>query len=262
MRRIAPVSMVVRRKDVFDIKYDKFVMDPIMRPVELTGRGRELARELVELGFTDNFMLGKAPALELFHRIQDICNGFEPLEHFEVVEKDGKKVERRIIDHKPLPESPKIEALMDLLDEINVGENQVVVWCSRTLLINACAEAFEKAGYSYVLYNGKASAKEKAEAERRIKSKEADIFLGNPASGAFGLNCLAQCSYMVYICIDDSVETYHQSQHRILRGELTAPKFSYHIYTKGTIEERQQTRLKVGRELLGDSNTKEVFEVL
>jgi SNF2 family DNA or RNA helicase len=250
LRRIAPVSLVARREDVFDITFDKFVIEPIMRPVELSAKGKALAKELVDLGFTDNFVLGKAPALELLHRIQDVCNGFEPL-----------KDENGVVTHRALPESPKVDELLSLLSEIGVENNQVAVWCSRTLLLHSCAEAFEKEGYSYVKYNGEATPDEKAEAERKFKDKEAQIFLANPASAAYGLNCLAQCSYSVFICIDDSVEKYHQAQHRILRGQLFAPKFSYHIYTKGTVEERQQSRLRAGLELVTDSNTKNMFEL-
>jgi hypothetical protein len=61
------------------------------------------------------------------------------------------------------------------------------------------------------------------------------------------------------MCVDGSVEKYHQSQHRILRGQLTAPKFSYAIYAGGTVEERQWTALKVGKELIEVDNRKEKF---
>jgi hypothetical protein len=113
-----------------------------------------------------------------------------------------------------------------------------------------------------VEYDGDSSDNEKANAERVFQNREAQLFLANQASGAYGLNCLAQCSYAVYICIDGSVEKYHQSQYRILRGELHAPKFAYHIYAEGTIEERQQQALRVGQELIGNTNTKDIFTVV
>jgi hypothetical protein len=259
MRRISPDTVFVRREDVFDIRFDKFVKEPIMRKVTLSAGAKALANELITLGFTDTLVLGKAPALELMTRLQDVCNGFRPIEHKETKTVNGKLQEVRTIAYEPLPENPKLEALMELLEEIDVGRNQAVVWSSRKKLIEACKEAFAGAGYSSVTYDGDASDDEKQDAEERFKRGEAQIFLANQASGAYGLNCLAQCDYAIFICIDGSVEKYHQAQHRLLRGQLSAPKFSYHIYAEGTVEERQQTALKVGQELIGAENTKETF---
>jgi SNF2 family DNA or RNA helicase len=249
MRRIAPDTMFVRREDVFDIAFDKFVKEPIMRPVRLSDEAKQIANNLIEMGFTDKLVLGKAPALELVLRLQDICNGFEPV----------KKNEDDPVTYRPFTENVKINALMELLEEIDVAHNQVVVWSSRKLLIKACADAFTTAGLSCVVYDGDATDREKAEAEARFKQREVQIFLANQASGAYGLNCLADCSYAVYLCVDGSVEKYHQSLHRILRGQLAAPKFTYAIYARGSIEERQWETLRVGQELLTAENTKEIF---
>jgi hypothetical protein len=248
LRRIAPDTLFVRREDVFDIQFDKFVKEPIMRPVKLSESARRIAGELIKLGFTDRLVLGKAPALELLTRLQDVCNGFEP-----VKDDEGN------VSYRPLPDNPKLDELIELMEEIDVGKNQVVVWVSRKNLLNACAGHFEKEGISFVRYDGDASNSLKEEAERKFSLREVSVFLANQSSGAYGLNCLSQCSYAVYMCVDGSVEKYHQSQHRILRGQLTAPKFSYAVYAEGTVEERQWTALKVGKELIEADNKKEKF---
>jgi hypothetical protein len=248
MRRVTPDTMFVRREDVFDIRFDKFVKEPVTRPVKLSAAAKTLANELVDSGFTDSLVLGKAPALELIARLQDICNGFEPV-----------KDDTGSVTYRPLSENPKMDALIDLMEEIGIGRRQVVVWASRRNLLDACAERFEKEGYSYVRYDGSADDKEKEAAEQAFIKKEVSIFLANQASGAYGLNCPAQCFYAVYMCVDGSVEKYHQSQHRLLRGQLSAPKFSYTIYAEGTAEERQWTALKIGRELIEADNRKEKF---
>jgi hypothetical protein len=248
MRRIASDTMFVRRSDVFDIKFDKFVKEPIMRPVALPPAVKKVANELVELGFTDNMTLGKAPALELMTRLQDICNGFEPV-----------KDDAGNVSYKPFTVNPKIDALLVLLEEIDVRNNQIVVWASRRNLLDLCAAKFAENDYSYVRYDGSASERDKEDAERVFVNKETSIFLANQASGAYGLNCLAQCSYAVYMCVDGSVERYHQSQLRILRGQITSPKFSYAIYAEGSVEEKQWTALKVGKELIEADNRKEKF---
>jgi hypothetical protein len=248
LRRIAPDTLFVRRGDVFDIQFDKFVKEPIMRPVGLSQDAKRIAGELIELGFTDRLVLGKAPALELLARLQDVCNGFEP-----VKDDEGK------VSYRPLSENPKLDELTALMEEIDVGRNQVVIWASRRNILDICADRFEQEGYTFVRYDGSAGNIEKEAAEQAFVKREASIFLANQSSGAYGLNCLAQCSYAVYMCVDGSVERYHQSQHRILRGQLTAPKFSYVIYAAGTVEERQWTALKVGRELIEADNRKEKF---
>jgi SNF2 family DNA or RNA helicase len=248
LRRIAPDTLFVRREDVFDIQFDKFVKEPIMRPVKLSRDAKRIANELIELGFTDRLVLGKASALELVTRLQDICNGFEP-----VKDDEGK------VSYRPLSENPKLDELIALMEEIDVNNNQIVVWASRRNLLDVCAARFEKEGYTFVRYDGSARDSEKENAEQAFIKREVSIFLANQSSGAFGLNCLSQCSYAVYMCVDGSVERYHQSQHRILRGQLHAPKFSYAIYAEGTVEERQWTALKVGQELVEADNRKEKF---
>jgi SNF2 family DNA or RNA helicase len=234
-----------------------------MRPVKLSQEAKRIANELIELGFTDRLVLGKAPALELMTRLQDICNGFEPIcvnpDVGELDVFDESTRPKREIAYRPFAENPKLDELIALMEEIDVTTNQIVVWASRRNMLDLCAERFEKEGYAFVRYDGSASDSEKESAEQAFITREAAIFLANQASGAFGLNCLSQCSYAVYICVDGSVEKYHQSQHRILRGQLTAPKFSFAVYAEGTVEERQWTALKVGQELIEADNSKEKF---
>jgi SNF2 family DNA or RNA helicase len=248
LRRISQDTLFVRREDVFDIQFDKFVKEPIMRAVELSDEAKRIGNELVDLGFTDNLVLGKAPALELQTRLQDICNGFEPL-----------KDDNGNVTYKPFGENPKTDELLELLGEMDLERNQVVVWASRRNMLDVCAAAFEKEGYSFVRYDGSASDMDKEAAETSFRTREASIFLANQSSGAYGLNSMGQAKYMVWMCIDGSVEKYHQAMSRLLRGQLTEPKFSYAVYAGGSVEERQWTALKVGQELVEADNRKEKF---
>jgi hypothetical protein len=265
MRRIEHCTMFVKRKDVFDIKHDKFVEEPIKISVELGDEAKRIAKELIDLGFTDNFTLGKAPALELMMRLQDVCNGFEPTEavpsaafNLDLFDKDSKP-ERKIV-YRPLKENPKIDALMELLEEIDTEANQVVVWSSRTALLRAAKNALDEGGIASVVYDGSASDEMKAEAEGSFASGSARVFIANQASGAYGLNCLARASYAIYLCIDGSVEKYVQSQHRILRGELAEPRFAYSVYVAGSIEERLWEAVRVGKELIDGPVDRGVFD--
>ena len=247
-KRIAPHTLTVKREELFDVSFEKFVKEPIKVPVTITEEAKKVAKELIDVGFTDNLVLGKAQALELAIRLQDICNGFEPV-----------KDENEKVTYKPFKENPKLNALMELLEEIDVEYNQVVIWSSRTALLRATGDALAAAGISYVVYDGSAKAEDKAQAEKDFEEQKVQVFLANQGSGAYGLNCLAGCNYAVYISIDGSVEKYHQSQHRILRGQLTAPKFAYALYIEKSIEEKQWEALRIGKELIDGNVGKEVF---
>jgi SNF2 family DNA or RNA helicase len=251
-KRIAPYTFTVKRSDVFDVAFEKFVHEPIKRPVPLPASAKKLGKELIDLGFTDNFTIGKAPALELVHRLQDVCNGFEPLS-------EGED-EDRVVTQRPLPENPKVASMLELLEEIDTEENQVVVWSSRTALLDAVCASLEEREIAYVKYNGAASARQKREAEDVFEKGTARVFVANQASAAYGLNCLRSAGYMIWMCVDGSVERYHQAMHRVLRGQLTAPKYAYSIYIKGSVEERMWARLRLGQELIGNENKREVFE--
>ena len=245
--RIVPYTITVKREDVFDISHDKFVYEPIVIPVEITPEQKRLYQKLVNDGFSEEFYLGKAQAAELNTRLQDICIGFEPL-----------KDEEGNVSYRQFKENPKLDALMELLEEIDDGE-QVVVWCSRINAVNSIKEKLEKENISYVTYTGAEDKDEKAAAEKIVKEKKARVFLANIAAGGFGLNALKNCNYMIWYCVNDSPEQIHQAQHRILRGESKTPKFAYSLFCSNTVEFKQFISNKNGEEFIKFRNTKEDF---
>jgi len=259
MRRVQTVTMTVERKDIFDIKNDKFVYTPIQRYVNISEKGKRLGNELVKVGFTDNIVLGKAKALELLLRLQDLCNGFEPIENI-AEEDEWDENRKRKIEYVPLGENPKLDCLEELLDEIGYMDNQIVVWCSRRNAFDSIEARLTKMGVSFVSYSGKQNTEEKKEAEEKAKSGEARVFLANPRAAAFGLNCLKAFNYMVWYCVGPSVEEYHQAQHRLLRGESKNPKFAYQISIRNSVEQKNYRTLNAGQELLSAANSAEIFK--
>lgn len=257
IRRVAHCTTFVKREDLFDVKYEHFVHNPIKRYVELTDSQRSLHDKLIELGFTDNLVLGKAAALDLRHRLQDVYNGFEPIEHIEKVIENGVEKKIRTITYKSLEESPKLDDLMELLDEIDTDENQVAVFCTRNNLSDAAYSRIIDSGISAVRFIND----EKKGAEEEFESGAARVFFSSLRPAAFGLNCLRKCDYAIYICLDDETEAFYQSRHRILRGQLTHAKFAYIICTRGTIEERTIRSLEVGTDLIDNNSDRSVFEL-
>ena len=245
--RIEPFTVTVKREDVFDISHDKFVYEPIVVPVALTAEQKKLYDKLIKDGFSEAFYLGKAQAAELNIRLQDICIGFEPL-----------KDEEGNVTYKPFKENPKLEALSELLDEIDENE-QVVIWCSRTKAVESISERLTKEKISFVTYTGAETREEKKTAEELFSGKKARVFLANIAAGGFGLNALKNCNYMIWYCVNDSPEQIHQAQHRILRGESKTPKFAYSLFCSNTVEFKQFISNKNGEEFIKFRNTKEDF---
>ena len=246
-KRIEPYTVTVKREDVFDISPDKFVYEPIAKSVVLTAEQKKLYEKLVKDGFSNEFYLGKAQAAELNIRLQDICLGFEPLK-----DEDGN------VTYRAFKENPKLEELIDLLEEIDEDE-QIVIWCSRTKAVESIKERFIKEKISFVTYTGAENKEEKREAERLMIEKQARVFIGNIAAGGFGLNALKYCDYTIWYCTNDSPEQIHQAQHRILRGESKRPKFAYTLLCDKTVEIKQFNSNKNGEEFIKFRNTKEDF---
>lgn len=248
-KSISGFTYKLKRSDVFDIENDYYIYNPIRKPVKLGAKAKKIANELIKVGFTDNLVLGKAAALELLVRLQDICNGFEPI----------KNVDTGLVSYEPLKENPKMDQLMELLDEIDVTNNQVIIWSTRVNAFEEIKQQLEKRDISTVVYYGKASADEKQDAQKQIIDRSAQVFLANPHSAAFGLNALRDIGYVIWYCMDSSVEKRYQATHRVLRGESTTPKFSYEIYVEKSVEERIYESLRVGKDLLDGDVSESTF---
>lgn len=270
MRQYASVAKVTRA-DAYDIKFEKFINEPIIRKVKLSSAQVALYNQLVKFGFTDNMVLGKAAALELSTRLMDICNGFEPvLSCIDCGEQNGilrhtcpmaAECTKPKATYIPLKENPKMDALMELVDEIGADEHQIVIWSARKNFMLAIGERLEKEGISFCYYSGDQNDKEKEESKSRFASGDARVCIANQQSGAYGLNCFKQCDYTIYACSNNSVEQDYQSRHRFLRGEQDHYKFAYRLCIEGSVEERIYSALDVGTDLITGSLTKGIFEL-
>jgi len=212
--------------------------------VELTQEQKKLYLQLQNQHCTDNIVVDNG--LKLYLRFQDICNGYEPVEGEEHIGDDG--LPHKDVTLVPLKENPKIDILEEVIDEI--GNEQVVVWCSRTKLLYDSVQRLRDLGYSVGIYDGKIGAKQREEDYNRFARGEIQIIFINQASGAYGLDKLKNANYAVYLCSSYSVEHRSQSEDRIYRGEITGNKYIIDITCKGTCEDRVVEALKVGQELL------------
>ena len=272
MKRFEYCTEVVSREDAFDTRLEKYINAPIIRKVGLSDSAKKLYSQLVELGFTDNLVLGKSAALELSQRLMDVCNGFEPISSCLSCEEEGRganilhnlcplhaQCKKPKATYNPLPENPKLDAIMELVEEIDPEEHQIVIWVCRTNFMDLIVETLEKAGIPACCFSGQQTEKQKEDTRDGFMSGRYRVCVANQQSAAYGVNFMKNCDYTIYACSNASVEQDYQSRHRFLRGETHHMKYAYRIYVEGSVEERIYSALDVGSDLISETNTKDIF---
>ena len=223
--------------------------------ITLTKEQMKLYLQLQNQYCTDNIVVDNG--LKLYLRFQDVCNGYEPIDHGDTVDENGKV--RHNIELKPLADNPKLDMLEEVIDDI--GDKQVVVWCSRTKLLYDAEAHMRELGYTTAIYDGKIDKKLREEGYQSFSEGKTQLIFVNQASGAYGLDGLKEADYAVYLCNSYSVEQRAQSENRIYRGEITRSKYIIDLTCKGTCEEKITTCLKLGKELISTGVTDtEIFK--
>ena len=244
-RRIGDKVLKVERKNLFDLPpkiYKTY-------NVELTPEQKKLYLQLQNLHCTDRVVVDNG--LKLYLRFQDICNGYEPVDGETYFDKEGK--EHTHVDLIPLKENPKLDMLEEVIDEI--GDKQIVIWCSRTKLMYDAFNRLTSLGYTAGIYDGKIGNDKREEYYREFSEGSIQLLFINQGSGAYGLDGLKNADYAVYLCCDYSVEKRVQSEYRTDRGAVKNSKYVIDITCKGTCEDRIVEAMKQGKELISTGTT-------
>jgi len=243
--RIGDNCFKVEREEVLDLPPKTYETVNI----NLTAEQKKLYLQLQNLHCTDNVTVDNG--LKLYLRFQDICNGYEPVDVVEYYDEQGNP--HGHVDLVPLKENPKLDILEEKIEDI--GDKQIVIWCSRTkLLYDACARLKEK-GYTCGIFDGKVSKEEREKAYNAFADKKIQLLFINQASGAYGLDGLKEADYAIYLCNSYSVEHRVQSEARTNRGDNKRAKYIIDLSCKGTCEDRVTIALKQGKELLSTGTT-------
>lgn len=217
--------------------------------IPLTKEQKQLYLQLQNQHCTDQIVVDNG--LKLYLRFQDVCNGYEPIDHGDTIDDMGRV--RHNIELKPLVENPKLDMLEEIVDDI--GDNQIVIWCSRTKLLYDAEKRMREAGYTTAIYDGKVDKKLREEGYQSFSEGKTQLIFVNQASGAYGLDGLKEADYAIYLCNSYSVEQRAQSENRIYRGVITRSKYIIDLTCKGTCEDRVTEALKQGQELLDMGTT-------
>lgn len=217
--------------------------------IPLTKEQKQLYLQLQNQHCTDQIVVDNG--LKLYLRFQDVCNGYEPIDHGDTIDDMGRI--RHNIELKPLSENPKLDMLEEIIDDI--GDKQIVIWCSRTKLLYDAEKRMREAGYTTAIYDGKVDKKLRDEGYQSFSEGKTQLIFVNQASGAYGLDGLKEADYAIYLCNSYSVEHRAQSENRIYRGVITRSKYIIDLTCKGTAEDRVTEALKQGKELLDMGTT-------
>lgn len=243
--RIGDTCIHLKKEDILDIPPKVYKT----YKVNLTKEQKKLYLQLQNQHCTDNITVDNG--LKLYLRFQDICNGYEPVETEETVIVNGE--EKHKVELIPLKENPKLDLLEELVEEI--GEEQIVIWCSRARLLHDAKKRLVNAGYTCGVYDGKVKREDREKDYTAFENKEIQIIFVNQASGAYGLDGLKKANYAIYLCNSYSVEQREQSEDRIYRGLVKENKYIIDITCQGTCEDRVVKSLKQGKELLSTGMT-------
>ena len=241
-QRIGDVCTKVDRRDLKDLPPKVYKTYNI----ELTKEQKDLYLQLQNMHCTDHVTVDNG--LKLYLRFQDICNGYEPIETEELTESGHHKVELL-----PLKENPKLDLLEEIVDDI--GDKQIVVWCSRTRLLYDAEARLRETGHSTAIYDGKIGRDIREKGYQSFAEGKTQIIFVNQASGGYGLDGLKEADYAIYLCNSYSVEQRLQSEGRTYRGQITRSKYFIDLTCKGTCEDRVTEALKQGKELVDSGVT-------
>lgn len=214
--------------------------------VQLTEEQKKLYLALQNMHCTDRITVDNG--LKLYLRFQDVCNGYEPVETEELNTNGQHKVELIA-----LPNNPKLELLMELVEEL--GDKQAVIWCSRARLLHDAVAFMKEAGYTTAIYDGIVDKEQREKDYELFSQKKIQLMFANPRSAGYGLDGLKDCDYAIYLCNSYSVEERLQSENRCYRGIVKHSKYMIDLTCEGTVEQKVTEALKLGKELVSTGIT-------
>lgn len=245
-KRVKDDVMIVKKEDANDLPPKVYKSIRVLPTEEM----KKLYTSLLKTGFTDDVVA--ANGISMYHRFQDICNGYIPKQ-----DEEGGDVYL-----VPQKENPKLDALLTELEDINTRNHQVVVWANRKMLLKDIVALLEKEGYETCLFDGDTNDIQRQKIKDDFKSGKIRVFVGNQQSGAYGLDFLKKANYEIFVSNDYSVERREQAEDRIHRGEERDQKTIVDIVIAGTVDERMTKSLWLGKELIHSGSTdKAVFEI-
>jgi SNF2 family DNA or RNA helicase len=136
---------------------------------------------------------------------------------------------------------------MEDLEEVNFDNMKVMLWAH---FVPELKHAYDvlKDTYKCCLYYGDIADKDRARIIAEFKEGKYDIFIGNTATAAFGLNFqIAPLQY--YLSNDQQIENRLQAEARPRRIDKMQVCIYKDVIVKHTYDEKVYANIKAGRDM-------------
>ena len=191
-----------------------------------------------------------ANKLALVTRLQQVTGGFFPyLEEESHYSPERREWYSKVVGAGQLigNSSPKLDAIMEDLEEVNFNNLKVMVWAHFVAELKHAYEQL-KDQYRCCLYYGGTSDADRSAIIRDFRAGKYDVFIGNPATAGFGLN-FQNAPLHYYLSNDQTVENRLQAEARSRRIDVEQVCVYKDVIVKHTYDEKVYANIKAGRDM-------------
>ena len=207
--KLFSVGMRVEKKDCLDLPEEVSIIVPVAMNQDQSRLYSEMKNEFIT--FYNSKACVASLAITKALRLLQITAGFVSLENQEAAS-ENPVVATQIKD------TPKLETLSELLEEITEQGHKVLVWAVWKENYNQIRSVCEKLGLQSVEVHGGVSDKQKQLNVEKFKTDHnVKVFIGHPGSGGIGIN-LVNAAYSIFYSRTFSLEQYLQARARNHRG--------------------------------------------
>lgn len=233
----------------------------VYKPIELemTNQQRDL---LMKLTSTFKLELGKVKIdtkyiFTLISKSLQICDGFVQHKEYEYKEINGKKVRTNKVLSSELEviETNKDEALIELLDEIDVSKNKVVIWCAFLFSVNKISRILTKLGIPVLTITGETKNANQV-VQKFQRSKDSNVLVCTQKKAAESVT-LTSARFAIYYSNIWSNDARLNSEARIRRKGSEKHKSIMYIdlITKASVEKQVYDCLRKKKDLINELKT-------
>lgn len=243
---IDPHSFRVLRVDCLDLPPKQYMRVDVELSKEQRRIYKELKNEMVTT-LSDNVVTVTMVLTQLL-RLQQVVGGFLPVESA-IEDDDGTVLQR--FKPEPIPgPNPKIDAMLDIVDNISSKE-KVIVWARFRAELELIRRAFtERYGDETVVsLHGGIAEKDRRDNVRAFQSPTSPVrfFIGQTETGGRGIT-LTAASFVIYYSNSFSLESRLQSEDRAHRiGQRNSVEY-IDLVAKGTIDVKLRRKLRGKKE--------------
>jgi len=143
----------------------------------------------------------------------------------------------RLIDSKWKGQSSKVNALLELLEDVVEGGNRALVFSQFTSFLDIVQEELKKAGIEYLYIDGSTPVAQRTKLVKSFQEGKCPVFVISLKAGGLGLN-LTGANYVFHLDPWWNPAIEQQATDRAYRIGQNQAVTVYHLISQNTIEEK------------------------